>query len=304
MESKIDPEPRWPLMETSVRGRRDRVWFFSSLGGLGLSCIALAFVFDMVYDRTRSDLGFIAIASFMYGVGMFILIGVTGVYLRIYSLIWPPLIFVVSLLLFVALITTKGYMLDTDTLPHSDSLSSIMFRSYISAAFLEESLKLITYIIPIILFKDCRTIYHLIYFAVASGVSFGTLENLTLSYQGVGVALGRFLWCTGTHASDCLTGSLVLAYMKSRDRPILSDRWYWYPLILLIPVSLHGTYDLCIFLGKTDRSLIWLPYMSVMVGVLSLFVACSMAWPFRRSTRFGEMHVDGVCVESQGHTSH
>ena len=202
-------------------------------------------------------------------------------YLFVRTYIWVVLCYVKCLLLILVLVTGKEYLIrEYNNISEEKPILSL-FVAYIVAACFEEMIKIVCYLAPLGVAKDLRTVYDLLFLSVISGCSFATVENLLLAKSGVAVAWSRFLWCTLTHTSDCLVGTLILAYMKFG---LLRDRWYLYPLVLIVPLLLHGTYDYVLFLSK-DLQLAWVGYLSIGVGTFSVILAVVLFYPLRRSAR-------------------
>lgn len=155
---------------------------------------------------------------------------------------------------------------------------SSVFLAYVMAGGCEELIKLIIYIIPLCVVKDLRTVYDLIFLSIVTGCSFATIENLLIATEGISIGLCRFVWCTLTHATDCAVGASILGYMKSGLWP---DKWWMYPLIWIVPVLLHGTYDYVLFLSR-DLKIEWISYLSIVVGFFSLFLFGISMYSFRR----------------------
>ena len=244
--------------------------------------IGISYFFNYLYDRTNSTDESLLLNSCIYAAGYILLISPIMGYLRTYNFWSILMLFSECFGLTLILVTCKRHLSDQyDSIAGDDPTALVAFISYVSAAVLEESLKLIVFATPLVIFKRFRTVYEAVWFGCLSSVSFATIENLILSNRSVLVALQRFLWCTATHTSDSLVGVLFFLYMKSADHPIVPDRWYLYPFILIMPVALHGTFDFLIFYARVAQE-DWIARLSILIGVLSLILCAGMFYPLRR----------------------
>ena len=276
-------DSRWPTVSHLSVTKQAKVRYFWTVLVVSVLCIGLGYIFDLYYKRAGIDPVTICISSLICVLGYVIVLVPSALYFRTYNYVWTMLEFIQSFILIFILVSFKGYLVN-----HYDSISKdatrlSVFIAYVSAASIEETIKVIVYSTPLLVQRNNRTIHDLIYFGFVSGVSFATIENLIVTNQGVTIAFNRFLWCTGTHTSDCISGCLILAYMKSKHHMRLPDKWFIYPFILLVPIALHGTFDLVIFLSR-DLSAAWISYMSFFVGFVSIVLALGLLYPFRRTS--------------------
>ncbi len=274
----------WPTLSRLLPTKQSKLLHVACIVFLFLSSFGVAYFLDMYYGRARSSETSMMASSVLYGIGYSLLVSFVSWYLNIYNFALTFILYLTSLLMFMILVGTKGYL--KNSYPKTsvrETAAMQVFRAYCSDSLFEELIKLFVCMAPLVVSKKLRTVYDLIFLGAVSGATFAVVENLSVSHKGVEFALTRFVWCTISHASDCLTGCLVLAYMKSHERPYLPDRWYMYPLIVFIPVFLHGTYDLCIYIGNWDNSQSWVSYLFFLVGFVSITTAFAMMFPFRRS---------------------
>jgi RsiW-degrading membrane proteinase PrsW (M82 family) len=274
---------RWSIFPEVKATRSEKRALFTIVAVFSAFCFAMGYVFTLYYRRPDTDVGIVLLSSAISVTGFLAVLLPPTLYLRVYNPFWTVLTFVISTGLLFLLVSHKYIVTRHTKVMTDDFIARDAFSAYISAGLFEEIVKLITYIVPIMLCRRYRTVYDLCFFAICSGCTFASLENLAASYYGATTALHRFLWCTATHTSDCLSGALILAHIKTRDFK-RRTRWAMYPCILLVPTVLHGTFDFVIFVGE-DAELDWLRFMSILVGAVSLAVSVSLFWPFRRSAQ-------------------
>lgn len=272
----------WPVLTTGNMNSRSRRSTLITIGALALICLSMGYLFSLYYDRDKIDVGSLILCSAISAAGYIVILVPPVLCLRVYNPFWTCIQFVISMGLLFLLISHKFIITKHKSSLSEDFVAREAFSAYVSAGLLEEVVKTVTYMVPILLCKDLRCVYDLAYLAICSACSFATLENLIAAYKGPSNALQRFLWCTATHTSDCLVGALILAHIKTKD--LGKVRWVLYPLILIVPVILHGSYDFVIFLGD-DEGMEWLRFLSIIIGGISLILAAGLFWPFRRAAQ-------------------
>ena len=272
----------WPVEATGRSSEPRKRYTYIAIAAISLLCLSMGYLFALYYERDEIDPGSLVLCSAIFVAGFLAIMVPSIVYLRVYNPFWTVLLFGISLGLLFLLVSHKFLITKHKKTLSDDFVAREAFSAYVSAGLLEEIVKTVTYLVPIILCKQYRTVYDLAYFAICSGCSFATLENLTTAYYGPTTAFHRFLWCTATHSSDCLVGALILAHIKTKDLGHI--RWILYPLVLIIPVTLHGSYDFVIFLSD-DKEMDWLRFLSVLIGGISLFVTACLFWPYRRAAQ-------------------
>ena len=241
--------------------------------------VGLGHIFNQYYNRWSVKQEGLIWASVICACGYILILTPCAWYLRTFNSLWTVMTYIQSLALVFILVSTKWHLVSQYPNISDEPPKLSLFVAYISAAMLEEFIKLVVYMTPIIFLPRYRTVYDLVFLAISSGCSFATIENLIVAYLGVPTALNRFVWCTATHSSDCVVGALILAHIKtSRKRP---EKWYLYPFILIVPIILHGTYDYVLFVSR-DLSTSWIGSLSVVVGVVSIALAVGLFFPFRR----------------------
>jgi RsiW-degrading membrane proteinase PrsW (M82 family) len=277
------PRKYWPVTDPAFGLKRDRNWLFVSFGCITAVCISLGYLFCLLYKIKSIDVGTVVASSFIDVAGYFAIMVPTVFLLRVYLPIWTAVSFALSLGLVMTLVLTKSFLVREYPNITRDKVSLSVFVAYISAATFEEIIKLIVFAVPLLAVKRLRTVYSLAYLAICSGCTFATIENLIVASNGTSTALTRFVWCTATHTSDCLIGALILAHIKTR---CFKDwhLWVLYPLILVGPIALHGTYDVLLFLSKDLRES-WMAPLSILVGVVSLGIAAALFYPFWKQER-------------------
>ncbi len=220
---------------------------------LGLLMAHLWFVYENigVYGQPGA-FGAITLRAAIYGVGYYLVIVMIALVLKVSNTRW---LFWMLLMMLVMIIvgTIIRNLIFADYIMSigrggTTKLSSgdITIISFFVAAFPEEIYKLIAYSFPLWYAKSNRTVFGAISLAAVAGALFGFLENVTPGYirQDLKGIFLRFIWCVLGHSSMAMTGSMFLAYMKCG---IMSDRWFWYPMMLIIPVVQHGVYDIAAF---------------------------------------------------------
>lgn len=279
----VPSEKVWPTLScvSNTARARHETWFVTGI--VSLSSLGLAFFLDWYYGRTETDDQSLAISSLICATGFISVLVPTVWFLSAYNARWLGVLFCEVLLLVILLVSTKGYLIAEYPYISSHPIEISLFSAYISAALLEELIKILTYVTPILVSPKYRTVHDLVFFAVCAGTSFATIENLIAAHSGISTVLRRFIWCTATHTSDCVSGALVLAYIKTS--PIIIEWKWWckmclYPFVLLLPMTLHGSYDYVIFISK-DLDQYWIASLSIVIGAISLAIAGAMFWPFR-----------------------
>jgi RsiW-degrading membrane proteinase PrsW (M82 family) len=272
----------WPT-ETRMEYSTKQRWVCTAFIALILPVsIGISWFFEFLYVRSPLDRGSFILNACIYAMGFIAVVCPVMWYLRTFSFMSVVFIFGECFGLVLVLVTFKRYLTDRyDDIAGSDATALAAFVSYVSAATLEECLKLIVFATPLVFFKRFRTVYDAVWFGCLSGVSFATIENLILTHRSILIALQRFVWCTATHTSDLLVGVLFFLYMKSDEHRLVPDKWYLYPLILILPIALHGTFDFVIFYGRIADE-VWICRMSLLVGAVSLVLCFGMFYPLRR----------------------
>lgn len=270
----------WPVFPRHEASRKERQAFFCVVSAISALCLSLGYLFSLFYKRENVDIGNLMLSSGISTVGYLVILVGCVLYLRTFMPFWTFGVFSVVLAWIFLLVSFKHHVTREFNPVDASKVSTSALTAYVSAALFEELIKIAGYMVPIVLAKELRTVYDVAYLSVCSGCSFATIENLIAAYYGTSTALNRFIWCTATHSSDTLIGGLILAHiMTSESR----KRWMLSPLIIMGPVTLHGTYDFLIFLGK-DLKADWLSALSIAVGVCSLLIAFVLFWPFRRQS--------------------
>ena len=287
---------QWPVCARTEWKRSDLYIFFTCLTLISAICLSLGYLFTLYYERDEIDVDSLLQCSAISTVGYLVVIVAVAVYLRTYLAFWTSASFGVMLGLIFLLVSSKHLITLDPDIAERGTVSYAAFKAFVSAALLEEILKIITYSIPIVLSKPRRNVHDLCYLAVCAGCTFATIENIIAAYYGISVALNRFIWCTITHSSDCLIGALILANIKTRDAKHI---WLMYPLVLGVPVALHGSYDFVIFIAK-DGEDTWIAAISLVIGAFSIILSALLFWPFRHRP---VSHIDtGASLCQSSHT--
>jgi len=249
---------------------------------IALACIGLGVFFNDFYGRPDPVIFDILLSSALAGVGFIAVVFPCAWYLRTFNLGVTTLAFVVSLALVFILVTSKVALVEIYEDMPSDTPERSLFLAYFSAATLEEIIKVAVYMGPIIFTSRFRTVYDIAFLSVCAGCCFATIENLITAGAGPVAMLQRFLWCTLTHTTDCLTGALIFAHIE-RTFPL--PEWKGLcllPLVITVPVALHGSYDFVIFVSF-DVAESWVAGLSVLIGAISVALAAILFFPFRKS---------------------
>lgn len=286
----------WPVSAGTEWKRRDIIIFFICLILISALCLSLGYLFTLYYERDEIDVDSLLLCTTISTIGYLVVIVAAAVYLRTYLSFWTTASFGVMLGLIFLLVSSKHLVTLGSDIAERGTVSYAAFKAFVSAALLEEILKIITYSIPIVLSKRRRNIHDLCYLAVCAGCSFATIENIIAAYYGVSIALTRFIWCTITHSSDCLIGALILANIKTRDAKYI---WLMYPLVLGVPVALHGSYDFVIFVAKDGEDTL-IAAISLVIGAFSIILSALLFWPFRR--RCASRNHSGTSSSQSRHT--
>ena len=127
-------------------------------------------------------------------------------------------------------------------------------NAYISAGLLEEFFKWFILFFAVSQHVEFNDHYDGIIYGASVSLGFATVENiLYLLAHGVEFAIGRALLPVSAHA---LFGVLMGYYLGKAKFNTSQLKSKWILLSILIPVLLHGTYDLIFSSGKN-----WIIYM-------------------------------------------
>jgi RsiW-degrading membrane proteinase PrsW (M82 family) len=204
----------------------------------------------------------------LYALGYFVVLASSALYLKTYNAWWT----LISLLLMMVVATVGSKInaaIFSSVLEGAQGGLTGLFRrihpsivAFFMAGFPEEAYKIVVYILPLIVSKKYRTIKDAFLLSLISGASFGLIENLLPGYLfgSIPAVIFRSYWTTALHATLAATGCLFCMYMKAG---IINDKWYWYPLVWIIPAALHGIYD-CAAFSKTG----WVSHLIWPIGII------------------------------------
>jgi RsiW-degrading membrane proteinase PrsW (M82 family) len=229
----------------------------------------------------------------LYALGYFVVLAFSALHLKTYNGWWT----LVSLFLMMV-VATVGSMINAAIFSSvlegaRGGLTGLLRRihpsivAFFMAGFPEEAYKIVVYILPLIVSKKYRTIKDAFLLSLISGASFGIIENLHPGYLfgTVAAVIFRSYWTTALHASLAAIGCLFCMYMKAG---IINDKWYWYPLVWIIPAALHGIYDCAAFskIGWVSH-LIW--PMGIIIGLIPFFMMAHITKTLRRNNIVAHM---------------
>lgn len=127
-------------------------------------------------------------------------------------------------------------------------ITSTWAKAFLSTALLEEFFKWFLLYYTIYLYSDFDEPYDGIVYGTSISLGFATVENiLYLVGHGVEFAIGRALLPVSSHA---LFGVLMGFYLGKGKFSNDGKRSVWIFYALLIPVLLHGVYDLILLALK------------------------------------------------------
>lgn len=287
----------WPVRPNKTGEHERKKYFVIEVFVIWFVCLGLGSFFEEFYGRSASKITTLLLSCGLAGVGLLTVLLVSARYLEIYMCGIVSLTFVVSLALVLVLVTSKVPLVEIyDKMP-SGSPERSLYLAFFSAATLEELVKCSVYVSPLIFAKRFRSVYDLAFLAICAGSCFATIENLIAASAGPIVMLQRFLWCTLTHTTDCLTGALILAHIKARYSSYDWRGLCLLPLVIVVPIALHGSYDFVIFVAYDEVADSWVSALSVVIGVLSILIALSLFYPFRRGKWGHVQTATGITVE-------
>ncbi len=119
-----------------------------------------------------------------------------------------------------------------------------VFRAFGSAAFLEETFKLLATVSFVIMTKAYKRPITLIVYAATVSLGFATFENLMYVVdEGLGTAVVRALTAVPCHGClGAISGYYLGRYYLEKKYLNLAKAW-------AVPVLLHGMYDLPLMVG-------------------------------------------------------
>jgi protease PrsW len=141
------------------------------------------------------------------------------------------------------------YVLKVEGIVTSDWLNA-----YVSSGLLEEFFKWFILMVAIFQHYHFNDPYDGIIYGASVSLGFATVENiLFLLANGVEYAFGRALMPVSSHA---LFGVMMGYYLGKAKFSIRDQRHKWLLISILVPLTLHGTYNY-IFLSEKN----WIYYM-------------------------------------------
>jgi RsiW-degrading membrane proteinase PrsW (M82 family) len=272
----------WPVRPTQRASAKDQRRVLFEFVFIWFICLGLGVYFSSGSGRRNPSIATLLLSSGIAGLGLTLIAVPSAWYLDFFNSGLLSVTFSVSLALVFILVTSKSPLVDIYLNMPSDTPGRSFFQAFFVAATLEEILKFVAYIGPLIFSEKFRNVYHLTFLSICASCCFATIENLIIASRGPVVMLQRFAWCTLTHSSDSVVGALILAHIMTRYS--LTD-WRglcMLPLVILCPVALHGTYDFVIFLSN-DVVESWVAGLCFLVGAISVLIAMGLFYPFRRS---------------------
>ena len=168
------------------------------------------------------------------------------------------------------------------TINETGSVGNIALFAFLIVALSEEFSKFLVvrfYCYPKKAFDDP---FDGIIYSVMVGMGFATIENVGYVYQnGLIVGLMRLFLSVPGHA----TFAILMGYYvgMAKFNPAKSG-WYLF-LGLLLAVIFHGTYDFCLFAGKT--------WMNFAGAVVSLIIAIRLSTKaIRKKQELSRLHFE------------
>ncbi|WP_170007498.1 glutamic-type intramembrane protease PrsW [Bacillus fonticola] len=135
---------------------------------------------------------------------------------------------------------------------------SLFAKSFLSIGFLEEFFKWFVLFYTAYTHVEFDDPYDGIVYAVSVSLGFATMENiLYLLANGVEYALGRALLPVSSHALFGVIMGFYIGKGKFSNQPLKSRFLF---LSLLVPIFLHGTYDV-ILRTRTEWVVLIIPFM-------------------------------------------
>ena len=193
--------------------------------------------------------------------------------------------------LFMLILFTGNVMLVVFVWPHYDttSLASLAIQSFVKAGLVEEALKLICWLpwIPL----ERKEGWHVLMVAALAGLLFAVNENChmlaVLSFTP-GIADGdilvtafgdsifltiayiRFFWGPLIHVSLTVIGYCVFRALRKHKALSIS-----YLLVLVIPATLHGAYDLVTYVAN-HMEVEWCTHLGPAVAFTIILISLGM----------------------------
>lgn len=270
----------WPVRPSQRASDTQKRFFAIEMAVLWFLSLALGFLFSFLFQRGISTI--LLVSSGIAGLGLLLIALPSAWYLDTFNVGVFAANFAACLALVFVLILSKSPLVEIYLYMSPNTPERSLFRAFFVAATLEEILKFIIYIGPLIFSERFRNVYHLTFLSVSAGCCFATIENLALAWAGPVIMLRRFIWCSLVHCSASAAGALILAHIKIRYSLTEWRGFCMLPLVILCPVALHGAYDFVILYG-VDLKKSWVGGMCYLVGALSVLIALSLFYPFRRS---------------------
>ena len=286
----------WPVRPTQRASSTQKRFVAIEIAVLWVLSLGLGFCFSFLFQRGISTI--LLVSSGIAGLGLLLFALPSAWYLDTFNVGLLSANFAVCLALVLVLSLSKSSLVEIYLYMSPNTPERSLFLAFFVAATLEEVLKLVAYIGPLILSERYRNVYHLTFLSVSAGCCFATIENLILAWAGPKIMLQRFIWCSLVHCSATVAGGLILAHIKTRYSLTEWRGFSMLPLVLLCPVALHGTYDFVIFYA-VDVEKAWVGGMCYLVGALSVLIAMSLFYPFRRSRwNMNGSTTEKVCSEA------
>ncbi|RSL32081.1 PrsW family intramembrane metalloprotease [Salibacterium salarium] len=132
-------------------------------------------------------------------------------------------------------------------------------HAFAGVAGLEEFFKWFLLYFAVYRFVSFRSRYDGIIYGVALSLGFASVENLMyLMALGIDSAIGRAFLPVSSHA---LFGVVMGYYMGCAKKSRYNNSFFWISLSLVVPIILHGVYDLILLTIHENVLFIIVPFM-------------------------------------------
>ncbi len=129
--------------------------------------------------------------------------------------------------------------------PQGPRLLSLLYESFIVAAFNEELMKFLVFMVFIWRDKNFNENFDGIIYAVFISLGFACVENILYVFGGgIGTGLVRAITAVPAHAIF----GIIMGYFLAKAKFILTDHNRNLALAIFSPILLHGIYDTILFL--------------------------------------------------------
>ena len=166
----------------------------------------------------------------------------------------------------------------------SEGLGNLLVFSYLIIALSEELVKYLVLIFYAVPQKDFNEPLDGILYAVMIGMGFATLENILYADRfGLQTIMVRAFTAVPAHAVFAIVMGYYVGLAKFNEK----NQMKYYSLALIIPVLIHGTYDLFILQQYYE----WLMILATFTLFISAFYAIRVIRLHQQNSPFKDLFI-------------